>query len=270
MPTTKTTITCRRLVWISFSRFITFFIPNFLLHHVGGIKTSGESFCLCLATDHSFHNTKPIPSIYNNLASRNAWREKIALFFLFLFSAAVFCFWLEFISSLFCDPERTYDYDFVFSNTSHFTAINGKAVDWHHSPPVVPELTPIVDYVNQFPHRDLSPNFPRFLMLNRSSPTTRFADDIVNDCIYYQNKGPEADAWFDHLVDTSTGYQFEQDSGQLVYCPLPGQINQTGAPCFYGSEVDSLVNSLSIKGGIIVKHFNSLSGYIYILTYAQL
>jgi hypothetical protein len=237
MPRTPTT--CRRIVWISFSRLITFFIPNFILVHVGGLKTSGKS-----SSSPSF--CQPQLTNIDKIASRTAWREKIALFFLFLFVAALFCFWLEYISSLFCDPEKTYDYDFVFSNESHFTAINGKAVNWHRFHPTSPNNA-VIDYVNQYPHRDLSPNFPKFLMLNRSSPDTKYADDIVNDCIYYQNKGLEADAWFDHLMDTQPGYQFS--NGELTYCPSPGHANQTGAPCFYGSDVDALVNSLPIKGG---------------------
>jgi hypothetical protein len=246
--------TCRRLVWISFSRLITFFIPNFILFHVAGLTTSGK------IKQHAFINFfffffffLLTTIIYICIASRNAWREKIALFFLYLFSAALFCFWLEFISSLFCDPEKTYDYEYVFSNESRFTAINGKAVNWHHYSGAP---NPIVDYVNNYPHRDLSPNFPKFIMLNRTSPDRGYADAIVNDCIYYQNKGTEADAWLDHLINTDPGYQFQND--ELTYCPLPGSVNQTGAPCFYGNDVDTLVDSLTIKGG------NPLLRYIYI------
>lgn len=224
--------TCRRLVWICLSRSLTFFIPNFILHHVGGLKTS---------------------------ASRQAWREKVLLFFSFLFSAAFLCFWLEYVSSLFCDPEKAYDYDYVFSNESKYSAINGKAVNWHHysGPP-----NPIIDYVNQYPHYDLSPNFPRFLMLNRTSDSSAYDNEISNDCIYSQEKDVEADAFLDYLIKTQPGYTFVNDA--LTYCPIPGHSNVTGAPCFYGAEVEHLVNTLPVKGDIkydpneIAKLHNSL------------
>ncbi|KAG2205224.1 hypothetical protein INT47_009489 [Mucor saturninus] len=208
---------CRRLVWIFFSCFLTFFIPDFILHHVGGLTTS---------------------------ASRMAWREKIALVFLFLFSAAFFCFWLEYISSLFCDPERTYDFDTVFSNESRFTAINGKAVNWHHyeGPP-----NPMIDYVNQHAHQDLSWNFPTFL-------DNRF------DCLY--GKEDQVAAWLEHLMTTDIGYKFID--GELESCPIPGARNITGGPCFYGNAVEETLNTLLIQGDImynpteIYKLYNAL------------
>lgn len=153
----------------------------------------------------------------------------MALMFLFLFSAGFFCFWLEYISSLFCDPERTYDYESVFSNESRFTAIHGKAVNWHHYEG--PDI-PMIDYVNQNPHRDLSWNFPNFL-------------DINYDCLY--DKEDQIEAWLEHLMATDTGYSFVD--GILTQCPLPGARNLTGGPCFHGNEVESTLNSLSIQGG---------------------
>lgn len=171
----------------------------------------------------------------------------MALFSLFLLSAAFLCFWLEYISSLFCDPEKSYDYEYVFSNDSKLTAINGKAVNWHRYSGAP---NTIIDYVNQYPHYDLSPNFPKFMTLNRTSELARYEDDQLNDCIYYQDKGLEADAWFDHFVDTQAGYKFQDDV--LISCPTPGQPNITGAPCFYGSLVDNLVDTLPMKGGKLV------------------
>ncbi|KAG2232801.1 hypothetical protein INT48_008727 [Thamnidium elegans] len=213
--------TCRRLVWISFAHFLTFFIPNIVLCHVGGMTTSGKK-----------KKKKKVTSlIYIYTTSRNAWREKIALFFLLLFSSAFFCFWLEYISSLFCDPEKTYDYGSVFANESRFTAINGKAVNWHQydGPP-----NTMIDYVNQYAHHDLSWNFPTFL-------------DREYDCLY--GKQDEIEAWLEHLMDTDTGYNFQD--GHLVECPLPGKRNQTGAPCFRGPDIQNTLDSLSIQGDIM-------------------
>ncbi|CAO3701217.1 unnamed protein product [Rhizopus microsporus] len=33
--------TLRRIIWISYARLITFFIPDVLLHYIAGLNTSG-------------------------------------------------------------------------------------------------------------------------------------------------------------------------------------------------------------------------------------
>ncbi|KAI8090143.1 chitin synthase-domain-containing protein [Gilbertella persicaria] len=210
--------TCRRLVWLSLSRLLTLLVPDFVLHHVGGM-------------------TSP--------AMRIAWREKIALLFLFLLSSAFFCFWLEYVSMYFCDPERIYDYDLVFSNDSKFSAINGKVVDWRHV-----SNNPMVDFVNNYSHHDLSANFPRFMMLSRTTTNTPYSDSIINDCVYYQNRASAADAWLNYLLSIDDGYVYDKASKTLLECPVPNHPNITGAPCFYSSDYNSLFYDLPIKGDI--------------------
>jgi hypothetical protein len=177
------------------------------------------------------------------LASRIAWREKIALFALYLFSAAFICVWLEFFSSLFCEPEKTYEYMQVFSNSSKMTAINGKAVNWRHTG----QNTTMINFSNTHPHHDLSPDFPKFMTLSRAAPDQFYSDSVLNECIYFQNKSSEADAWLNYLIQSDTGYAVD-DTNTLVSCPLPNQRNTTGAPCFYGSQSTSQLDSLPIKG----------------------
>ncbi|KAI8984609.1 chitin synthase-domain-containing protein, partial [Mycotypha africana] len=235
-------LSCRRLIWIAFSRCLTFFIPDFILCYVGGMKTS---------------------------ASRNAWREKIAILFLFLLSAGFFCVWLEFISSYFCDPDKTYEYNEVFANDSKMAAIHGKAVDWRSvdsSSPSFATKNAMVQWVNQYPHHDLSNNFPTFMVLNRPSNKAFYADSIVNDCVFGQNKAEEADAWLDFVLESNPGYTYETISNvkQLLQCPMPNQPNVTGSPCFYGPEVEAELSMLPVKGdveydpNVIYKLYNGL------------
>ncbi|KAI7901849.1 chitin synthase-domain-containing protein [Cokeromyces recurvatus] len=212
--------TCRRLIWIQFSQILTFFIPNFILTYVGRLKTT---------------------------VSRKLWREKIAFLFLYLILAAFFCFSLEFLSSYFCDPEKTFEYEEVFRNESKMSAIHGKVIDWRH----INVNSSIVNWVNKYPHHDLSANFPRFMMLSRSSTEDQYQDNIINECIYYQNKSIEADAWLDHLLLTNPGYKYDKSKkDHLSLCPLPNQYNVTGAPCFYGPEHNTHMSILPIKGDI--------------------
>lgn len=180
------------------------------------------------------------------VAARQAWREKIAILTLYLLSAAFFCFWLEFLSSFFCDPEKVYEYDQVFANNSKMSAINGKAVYWRH----LDNDSPMVNWVNGYPHHDLSPNFPKFMMLSRSSSESLYQDSLINTCIYYQNRADQADAWLEYYLATDRGYGYDESRSPALYeCPVPDQRNITGSPCFYGSEYTAQFNSLPIKGG---------------------
>jgi hypothetical protein len=123
--------------------------------------------------------------------------------------------------------------------------INGKAVDWRNQ-----NLdSTLVNFVNRYPHHDLSANFPKFMMLSRASDTSPYQDSIVNDCVYYQDKASQADAWLDHVIQSDPGYTFDKSTQLLSQCPLPEHTNVTGAPCFYGSEYEAQFNSLPIKGG---------------------
>ncbi|CAO3629962.1 unnamed protein product [Mucor hiemalis] len=99
-------------------------------------------------------------------------------------------------------------------------------------------------------------------MLNRTSDSSAYDNEVSNDCIYSQEKDIEADAFFNHLIKTQPGYKFVNDA--LAYCPTPGHSNITGAPCFYGSEAEHFINTLPVKGDIkyepseIAKLHNSL------------
>ncbi|KAL9547577.1 hypothetical protein MBANPS3_006103 [Mucor bainieri] len=172
----------------------------------------------------------------------------MALFFLFLFSAAFFCFWLEFISSYFCDPEKPYEYHDVFSNDSKMAAINGKAVDWKHTGI---DDSPMINWVNEYPHHDLSANFPKFMMLSRASDQDQYRDSIVNDCVYYQDNAEKADAWLAFILEHNPGYTYDKSKQSgLIQCPIPSHPNVTGGPCFYGADYEAQIRALPIKGDI--------------------
>lgn len=158
---------------------------------------------------------------------RKAWREKIALLLTVSIIAAAFCFWLEFITTLFCDPPPTYDYTEVYSNTSESSAINGDVVNWHN----LDYTSEMIEQVNKYPHYDLSPMFPSFMALQRPVDQTYYNNKYVDDCINGFNRSTEADNWLSHKLATDPGYVFKNN--KLQSCPLPYQRNKTGTPCFY-------------------------------------
>lgn len=126
------------------------------------------------------------------------------------------------------------------------SAINGKAVNWRY----LENHSDMVNWVNEYPHHDLSASFPKFMMLNRASSESLYGNSIVNTCIYYQNKAENADAWLDYYLSTDQGYEYDKSKSPALYkCPLPDQRNVSGSPCFYGSEYEAQFNSLPIKGG---------------------
>ncbi|CAO3690799.1 unnamed protein product [Rhizopus microsporus] len=73
---------CRRIIWVAFAKLCTFPFPDAFLKLIG------------LSTQ----------------VRRQAWREKVAIFTLYILISGLFCFWLEFITTLFCDPPKTYDF----------------------------------------------------------------------------------------------------------------------------------------------------------------
>ncbi|KAF1802875.1 chitin synthase-domain-containing protein [Mucor lusitanicus] len=193
---------CRRIVWVAYAKICTILIPDAALIYFSNGR---------LATK----------------VRRKAWREKMALLLTLTMIAAAFCFWLEFITTLFCDPPPTYDYTQVYSNTSESSAINGDVVNWHD----LEYTSEMIEQVNKYPHYDLSPMFPSFMALQRPAGQTYYNNKDVDDCINGFNKSTEADNWLSHKLATDPGYVFKNN--RLQSCPLPYQRNKTGTPCFY-------------------------------------
>ncbi|KAL0079713.1 chitin synthase-domain-containing protein [Phycomyces blakesleeanus] len=210
--------TLRRFVWVTFSRICTFMFPDFLLHHVGRMKTP---------------------------AARQDWREKIASFILFLAASGFFCFWLEYISTFFCESAKTIEYDQVFNNHSSYAAINGKAVNWSK----YAASSEIAETVSQYAGYDLSPMFPTFMLLKRNNLYDTYEDHTIQACIGDMNKSTQADNWLNHKLSEDPGYVFENN--QLISCPLPNQTNITGAPCVYKASDIKEVNQFGYKGDIV-------------------
>ncbi|KAG2190448.1 hypothetical protein INT46_008107 [Mucor plumbeus] len=193
---------CRRIVWVAYAQICTLLIPDtFLIYLSNGRLT-----------------TK---------VRRNAWREKIALLLTISLIAAAFCFWLEYITTLFCDIPPTYDYTQVYSNTSESSSINGDVVDWHD----LGNTSEMTEQVNRYSHYDLSPMFPSFMALLRPIDQTYYNNKVVDDCINGFNRSTEADNWLSYKLANDPGYVFKNN--RLQSCPLPYQRNQTGTPCFY-------------------------------------
>ncbi|GAN04102.1 hypothetical protein MAM1_0055d03561 [Mucor ambiguus] len=128
-------------------------------------------------------------------------------------------------------------------------AINGKAVDWKHTG----IDSPMINWVNEYPHHDLSANFPKFMMLSRASDQDQYRDSIVNDCVYYQDNAEKADAWLEFILQHNPGYTYDKTKkagGGLIQCPTPNHLNVTGGPCYYGADYEAQMKALPIKGDI--------------------
>ncbi|OBZ85368.1 Chitin synthase 8 [Choanephora cucurbitarum] len=175
---------------------------------------------------------------------RNAWREKLALFLSYLIIGAVFCFWLEFITALFCELPATYEFDLVYANNSKLSSINGIVVDWED----YGNTTQMTEQVNKYPHLDLSPMFPSFMQLQRPADQTYYNNKVIDDCINGFNRSTQADNWLKHKLANDPGYKVENN--RLVSCPYPTQRNKTGAPCFYSIISEQQFNRYSKKGAI--------------------
>ncbi|CAO0797592.1 unnamed protein product [Mucor circinelloides] len=224
---------CRRIVWVAYAKICTILIPDAMLIYFSNGR---------LATK----------------VRRKAWREKIALLLTVSIIAAAFCFWLEFITTLFCDPPPTYDYTEVYSNTSESSAINGDVVNWHN----LDYTSEMIEQVNKYPHYDLSPMFPSFMALQRPVDQTYYNNKYVDDCINGFNRSTEADNWLSHKLATDPGYVFKNN--KLQSCPLPYQRNKTGTPCFYSMISEDEYMRYPKKGSLkfnvddIYKNFSSL------------
>ncbi|KAI8381288.1 chitin synthase-domain-containing protein [Radiomyces spectabilis] len=210
---------CRRIVWVAITRLCTIIIPDVLLRFLGGMTTS---------------------------AARQAWREKITLFTLYLAIAGLFCFWLEYVSTFFCDPAKTYPYDTVYNHTN-YAGINGWAVNWSDHA----ASSAMAAQVSQYAGYDLSPMFPNFMKLHRDSPHDTYNDPVLRHCIADADTAAKADRWLQYKLTHDPGYVAQ--NGKLVSCPMPDQRNKTGAPCYYTHDVNIETQQFGLKGKIVYK-----------------
>lgn len=174
---------------------------------------------------------------------QEAWREKVALFSLYIWISAFFCFWLEYLTTLFCDPPKSYDYTDVYSNSSDYSSIHGQVIDWKK----YGNSSEMTKEANQYPHFDLSPIFPTFMLLQRPNGQNDYSDSSIQTCINGFNRSSQADNWLAFKMNNDVGYTFE--NGAPTSCPIPGQRNKTGAPCFYSQEDINQLNQYPKKGG---------------------
>ncbi|KAI8371729.1 chitin synthase-domain-containing protein [Radiomyces spectabilis] len=207
--------TSRRIVWVAFARLCTLIFPDIVLKYVGDLQTS---------------------------TARHAWREKIAMCVIFLSLSALLCFWLEYISTLFCDVEVLYKYSDVFAPDSKYAAINGKAVNLSFAA----DSSWVAAQVSQYPHHDLSSMFPTFMMLQRSSPHSPYYSGILERCIAGQGRTQQADNWLAYRIGQDPGYAYE--NGHLM-CPLPDDPTIPGVRCV--SRADNPFNFESIGADIL-------------------
>ncbi|KAI9470962.1 MAG: chitin synthase-domain-containing protein, partial [Benjaminiella poitrasii] len=224
---------CRRIVWVAYAKICTLFIPDTLLIHLSNGRLTTK-------------------------ARREAWREKIALFFTYIFIAAMFCFWLEFITTLFCDPPATYDYKEVYANNSKMSSINGDVVDWH----ALGNVSEMTEQVNKYPHYDLSPMFPLFMQLKRPVDQDYYNNGVIDRCINGFNRSSQADKWLEYKLTHDPGYLYKNN--RLISCPFPNHRNKTGAPCFYSMINEQEYKKYGKKGALqfddnaISSNFSSL------------
>lgn len=174
---------------------------------------------------------------------RQAWREKVAIFTLYILISGLFCFWLEFITTLFCDPPKTYDFRDIYTPSSHYSTINGQVIDWRK----YGNSSEMTKQANKYPQLDLSPMFPTFMLLQRPTGQKSYNHKIIDACINGFNRSEQADNWLNYKLTHDPGYRFE--NGQLLSCPLPTHRNKTGAPCFYTLADQYQLATYPKKGG---------------------
>ncbi|KAI9250725.1 chitin synthase-domain-containing protein [Sporodiniella umbellata] len=207
---------CRRIVWVAFAKCCTFLFPDALLNVLG------------LTTQ----------------ARKGAWREKVALFCLYLWISAFFCFWLEYLTTLFCDPPKSYSYQEVYSNQSAFSSLHGKVIYWENEG----NRSAMTQQANRYPHLDLSPMFPNFMLLQRANDQADYANEDLATCISRFNRSAQADRWLSFKMNHDPGYLAKDN--RLISCPIPGHRNQTGSPCFYTADDWDQLNGYPKKGAV--------------------
>ncbi|KAI7903446.1 chitin synthase-domain-containing protein [Cokeromyces recurvatus] len=226
---------CRRIVWIAYTKICTLFIPDTLLIYLSNGRLTTK-------------------------ARREAWREKFTLFLTYLLIGGLFGFWLEYITTLFCDPPATYDYFEVYANNSKMSTINGEVVNWHH----LGNISEMTEQVNKYPHYDLSPMFPLFMQLKRPANQDYYDNQVINRCINGFNRSYQADNWLQYKLTHDSGYLYKDN--QLISCPLPTQRNKTGAPCFYSLNNQLEYEKYGTKGALkfnapfVYSNFSTLPG----------
>lgn len=167
----------------------------------------------------------------------------MAIVYIFIFFSAFIAFWLEYITSLFCDPPDYFAYGTLNVANPKWAEVNGKAVNmskWVGESSMAAE-------VSKYPGYDLSPMFPTFTLLAREQDNSTYSDPDIQKCIGDLNMTAAADRWLTYRISNDTGY-LEQNQ-QLTSCPLPNANGSvTGAPCYY-HESDLQELQKGIKGG---------------------
>ncbi|KAI9492396.1 chitin synthase-domain-containing protein [Zychaea mexicana] len=220
------TLTCRRIAWVLLSRICTIIFPDFVLKYIVGLHTA---------------------------AARQAWREKITTCFLFIALVGFFLFWIEYVSTLFCDSEDVVPQGDVFKNESKYIALNGQAAEWskyQDSSRIAKEVVP-------YNGLDVSPMFPTFLMLDRKGLDT-YRNPTLRRCIAGgdTDRSAQADKWLTYKLANDSGYRYD---GNELKCPYPNDTTVSGAPCYSWP-----FNALPLKGDIVyqmddISNFTTLS-----------
>ncbi|KAI7882637.1 hypothetical protein K492DRAFT_144812 [Lichtheimia hyalospora FSU 10163] len=211
------TPTCHRILWVLFARLCTLIFPDFILKYIVGLRTA---------------------------ASRQAWREKIATLILFLTAVGVFLFWMEYISTLFCNHDDYVQYSDVYKNESKYVDINGNAFEFDKLNDS-PTWESMASTLGQYSGYDVSPMFPWFMQLDRDGKT--YKDPWLNRCIVDNRRVAQADAWLAHKLANDPGYTFTNQQGvKQMQCPWPNRTLSSGAPCYPWPD-----NTIPTKGEIV-------------------
>ncbi|KAI8149581.1 chitin synthase-domain-containing protein [Fennellomyces sp. T-0311] len=161
----------------------------------------------------------------------------------------MFLFWIEYISTLFCDTEDTADASEVFKNDSKYAAINGMAVDWGK----FDDSSPVAAEVMQYNGLDVSPMFPAFFMLDRKG-LDKYRNRQLQRCISggQTDRSSQADKWLTYKIANDSGYS---NVGGKLKCPYPNNPTVSGATCYPWP-----FDELPYKGDIVYK-MNDISNY---------
>lgn len=193
--------------------------------------------------------------LIRQVASRQAWREKVAICILFVTITGLFLFWIEYISTLFCDVDHYIPATHVFRNDSRYVAINGQAFEFAKYLDAPPPTNQIAAQATKYAGHDMSPMFPSFMMLDRHGRPS-YSDHRLDVCINQAGRTSQADAWLAYTLGHDPGYK-ASPTGELITCHIPNNTLNTGAPCYPG--IDRHV--LPLKGGNLCMLLTSLSPY---------